>query len=98
MSSLETLNQISTAEVENKHKGKAQELPVDKKFRIVSLTVIKHTIFEETIFVELEDKVTFLPKRVTEIYTKLLSDLQSGEYYLVFKGLESSVRNHHRID
>lgn len=88
MSFLDKINQVSSAEVENKPKIKLQELPVGEKFHIVSLRVIKHPTYGETILVELDEKVTFLPKRVTNIYKEHLSSLQSGEFCLVFKGLQ----------
>lgn len=82
---LKALNEISLLEKENKPIKKLRDLEQDIKYLIVDAKVT-NSKFGEVILLELEDYVTFLPKRVTESYSLYVKYFKEKKYSLIFRG------------
>lgn len=87
MSFLNEINDISAVQVEQKPTVKLQELEVGKKFKILNVKAVKGK-FGESILVELEDCITFLPNRCTDVYKEHIKEFKKGVYFLEFIGLQ----------
>ncbi|KAJ8964151.1 hypothetical protein NQ314_005092 [Rhamnusium bicolor] len=80
------LKQLNTfGLIENKPLVKLSELPLDAPHPTISLKVTKGK-FGESIFVELEDKAVFLPKRVTDYLKPNIKKFTTLKYSLIYRG------------
>lgn len=83
---LKMLNKTSSL-TELKPQIKIRELPIDVPFVILEAKIVKGK-FGDSVLLELEDKVVFLPSRVTDCFKKNLEKFQSNKYTITFKGEE----------
>ncbi|CAH1103850.1 unnamed protein product [Psylliodes chrysocephalus] len=74
-----------TAELEFKPNFKLSDLPLNEKFTICSLTSVQ-TKYGESIIVELERNVVFLPKRMVPLLKGKEAKFENKEYCLVYEG------------
>ncbi|XP_050509867.1 uncharacterized protein LOC126886832 [Diabrotica virgifera virgifera] len=73
----------------NKPSCRLQDLPQEETFKIVNCKLVQ-TRYGQTVLVELEEKVIFLPKRATTQLRNHLVELSSGNYGICYKGLEAA--------
>lgn len=83
---LESLNHLGLID-EEKAVEKLKDLKVGEKHKIISAKRVS-TRYGPTILLELENAVTFLPKRFAEISKEDLENFNSGLYYVVFEGMQ----------
>lgn len=82
---LENLNKVSL--LETKEVVKLTEFPLNVPQPIYKAQIIK-TKFGETVLLELEEKKTFLPKRVLPQMKDNLLQFTEGKYSVVYQGLK----------
>lgn len=82
---LKALNEKSLLATPRKPVQKLDSLPKDQPQKIISAR-LTHSKFGETILIELEASITFLPKRATEDYKHHLPQLNTQKYSIVFRG------------
>ncbi|XP_050517456.1 uncharacterized protein LOC126892066 [Diabrotica virgifera virgifera] len=86
---LNKLNKVSVVKKEDKPITKLQQLEVDKPYKIINSKIV-NTAFGQSVLLELEESVVFLPKRVTEDYAPYIDQLRTEKYAVVFRGLVST--------
>lgn len=84
MDFLQKLNASSILD-DRKPAKKLRELEKGHAYKICNCRVI-NSKFGDSVLIELEDFVTFLPKRVTENYAPHCEELSTGQYSLVYRG------------
>lgn len=72
------------------------ELEEDKKYKIQKARLV-NTKFGPSVILELEDFLTFLPKRLTEPYKEHTDELSTGNYSLIFRGKKDTGKAHQAI-
>lgn len=82
---LTAINKISLLEKENKPVKKLSELTLNKPYKILCGQVVASK-FGQSVLLELEEYVTFLPNRVTEIYKPYIQFFAEEKYSIIFKG------------
>lgn len=85
MSAIKNINQYGLCKF--KQPFKRSELIVDKKLKIVDITKISSS-FGESVIVELEENIIFLPKRMHNLMTEeAIKELLEGNgSYIIYKG------------
>lgn len=72
---------------------KLQDLELGSLYPIYKAKLVTSQ-FGSCICLELENKITFLPKRVTNDFEPLLSNFIDGRYAVVFRGLRNIGKPH----
>lgn len=80
---LKTLNKNSF--IQKKPVAKLNTLAIDEKIKTKSAKIVR-TKYGNTVVLELEESVVFLPKRVTETYSVFVEYFSNEQYYHIFKG------------
>lgn len=82
------LNKINSASLlEAKEVIKLSDFTPNVPLPIQSAKLVK-TKFGESILLEFEDRITFLPKRVVSTLKNHLDEFSNGKYSIVFEGLK----------
>ena len=90
---LKSVNEKALLEGPRKPVQKLDSLPADIPQKILKARLVP-TKFGESILVELEESVVFLPRRVTDDFKTQLGYLNTQKYSIVFRGTEDFGKAH----
>ncbi|KAG5893370.1 hypothetical protein JTB14_000134 [Gonioctena quinquepunctata] len=89
---LKALNSISLLESNiPKPVIKLKNLIVGKQYEIHTAKLV-HTKFGETVLLELEENVVFLPQRVIDEYKPHIANFSPEKYAVIFRGTKDVVK------